>query len=136
MGILVSESRWSPANSEVFLVPKSPQMSLTNLIEYAAGASAARRTSIIEQYLSPKVYKFDWHGASDAVFYHRACGSSPADELIEQEKRRQKALLTGEKKKDVRPKHIIELMELLETSDIRKMTEGLRITRVETQSAY
>lgn len=105
-------------------MPKKPFVSLANLVEYATTPSAARRRQIIEQYHNPEVIRFDWHGASDAIFAQRACGSASADHLLDIEKRRIQDLMIGNKEKDRRNRHIMHLIELLEASDLLRLTEG------------
>lgn len=99
----------------------SPFMSLTNLIQYATTPSASKRRQIIEQYQNPQIYRFDWHGAADTVFSERVCDPLGAESLIESERIRVKQQLSGDKKKDVRLLHILELLELLETSDLLRI---------------
>jgi hypothetical protein len=103
---------------------KSPFFTIANLIEYATSSSAARRRAIIEQYHNPQLYPFNWHGASDAIFSGRACGTDGIDEFIDSEKSRLKSLRTGEIERDRRTQHILELVELLEVSDISKVSAG------------
>ena len=103
---------------------KKPFVSLANLVEYATTPSAARRRQIIEQYHNPEVIRFDWHGASDAIFAQRACGSASADHLIDIEKRRVRDLIVGDKTKNRRSRHIMHLIELLESSDLLRLTDG------------
>lgn len=105
---------------------KKPLVSLANLVEFATTPSAARRRAIIEQYHQPDVTKFDWHGASDAIFIQRALGSTEADSLIDLERSRIEALLNFEANKERirRLRHILHLVELLETSDVLRLTEG------------
>ncbi len=105
-------------------MPKKPFVSLANLVEYATTSSAARRRQIIEQYHNPEVIRFDWHGASDAIFAQRACGSASADHLIDIEKRRIQDQMIGDKDKDRRNRHILHLIELLEASDLVRLAEG------------
>ena len=103
---------------------KQPLVSLANLVEYATTPSAARRRQIIEQYHNPEVIKFDWHGASDAIFTQRACGSASANSLIDIEKRQIQSQMTGETEKDRRRHHVLHLIELLEASDVLRLTDG------------
>lgn len=103
---------------------KPPFMSLANLVEYASAASPARRRAIVEQYHQPQIVKFDWHGASDVIFMKRACNFEDADQLIDFEKERIRGQLSGHTEKDRRLKHIIHLVELLESSDFAKLTVG------------
>ncbi|MGB3418656.1 MAG: hypothetical protein WBA36_18430 [Mesorhizobium sp.] len=103
---------------------KKPLVSLANLVEYATTPSAARRRQIIEQYHHPEVIRFDWHGASDTIFAERARGSTEADNLIDLEKRRLNDQKTGNPERDRRCSHILHLVELLETSDVLRLTEG------------
>ena len=105
-------------------MPELPMISIANLVEYAASNSAVRRRNIIEQYQDPKIYFFDWHGASDAIFNQRARGLETADSLLDAERERVKKMLCGDAKKDVRPKHILEMIEHLETSDLARVAHG------------
>lgn len=104
---------------------KRPTISIGNLVEYSTTASASRRRAIIEQYHDVNVIRLNWHGASDAIFAGRACGSAGADELIDLEKRRVTEQLCGEKERDKRPRHILHLIELLEASDLQKLQSVL-----------
>ncbi|MFI0845728.1 hypothetical protein [Mesorhizobium sp. IMUNJ 23232] len=103
---------------------KQPFITISNLVEYATTSSAARRRGIIEQYHHPQIYPFNWHGASEAIFSGRACGSPGIEEFIDSEKSRLKSLRTGDVDKDKRLQHVLELVELLQVSDISKVVAG------------
>jgi|SRR5690606_13397605 len=103
----------------------TPFISITNLVEYATTPSASRRRQIIEQYHNPQLVRFDWHGASDAIFTAKVCHSENAESLIDAEKQRLKSQLCGNPKKEKRPRHILDLVELLETSDLEKVIVGV-----------
>lgn len=107
---------------------KRPTISIGNLVEYASTPSASRRRAIIEQYHEVNVIRLNWHGASDAIFAARASGYADADALIDLEKQRVKEQLSGDKERDRRPRHILHLIDLLEASDLQKLTAGLDVT--------
>lgn len=106
-----------------------PFVTITNLVEYATTSSASRRRQIIEQYHNPQLIRFDWHGASDAIFTAKVCRSEGADDLIDAERQRLRShLLSDDDEKKKRAKHIFALVELLETSDLEKVAAGALAT--------